>query len=51
MQKRFAGTKPNCAVRIPIKQIIALLAPAMIQPCHNFLPTRSVETTVSAHEI
>ena len=51
MQKRFAGRKPNCAVLMPITQINALFAPAMTQPCHNFLPTNSVEITVNTQEI
>jgi hypothetical protein len=51
MQNKFAGTNPNWEVRRPIRQIITLFAPARIQPCHNFLPTSKVETTVSAHEM
>ena len=51
MQNRFAGMNPNWAVRRPIKQIIALFAPAIIQPCHNFLPTMRVERMVSAQEM
>jgi hypothetical protein len=51
MQNRLAGIKPNCAVRNPMKQRIALFAPAIIHPCHNFLPTISVETIVRAQEM
>lgn len=51
MQKRLAGTKPNCQVRIPIRQITTLFALATSQPCHSFRPTRMVELTVSAQEI
>jgi len=51
MQKRFAGTKPNCAVLMPIRQISALFAPATTQPCHNLLPTNSVEITVNTQEM
>jgi hypothetical protein len=51
MQKRLAGTKPNCAVLMPIRQMSALFAPAMTQPCHNFLPTNSVEITVNKQEM
>ena len=51
MQKRLAATKPNCAVLIPIRQMSALFTAAMIQPCHNFLPTNSVEITVNTQEM
>jgi hypothetical protein len=51
MQKMFAGTNPNCAVRIPITQTMALLAPANTQPCQSFLPSITVDMTVSTHEI
>lgn len=51
MQKRLAGTKPNCAVRTPITQITMLFTAAITQPCHNFFPTKMVETTVKTHEI
>ena len=51
MQNRFAGTKPNCAVRTPIRQTITLFAPATIQPCQSFLPTRTVERTVRTQEM
>jgi hypothetical protein len=32
MQKTFAGIKPNCAVRNPIRQITTLLTAARIHP-------------------
>jgi hypothetical protein len=51
MQNKFAGTNPNWAVRIPITQMITLLTAATIQPCHNFLPTSTVEITVKMQEI
>ena len=51
MQNRLAGTNPNCAVLIPIRQSSALFAPAMIQPCHNFLPIINVDTTVNTQEM
>jgi hypothetical protein len=51
MQNRFAGTNPNCEVRIPIKQMMTLLTAAMTQPCHNFFPTSTVETTVNTHDM
>jgi hypothetical protein len=51
MQNRLAGTKPNCAVRIPMKQMMTLLTPATIQPCHNFFPTSTVDITVKTHEM
>jgi hypothetical protein len=51
MQKRLAGTKPNWAVLMPIRQMSALFAPAMIHPCHNFLPTKRVEMTVNPQEM
>jgi hypothetical protein len=51
MQKRLAGTNPNCAVRIPITQRITLLAAASAQPCHNRFPTITVETTLKTHEM
>jgi len=51
MQKRFAGTKPNCAVRMPIRQISKLFAPATIQPCQSLLPTSTVERIVNAQEM
>ena len=51
MQKRLAGTKPNCSVLMPIRQMSALFAPAMTQPCQNFLPTNNVEITVNAQEM
>jgi hypothetical protein len=34
-----------------IRQMSALFAPAMIQPCHNFLPTKTVEITVNTQEM
>jgi hypothetical protein len=51
MQKRFAGTKPNCEVLMPMRQISRLFAPATTQPCHNFLPINSVERTVNTQEM
>ncbi len=51
MQNRLAGTKPNWAVRIPMKQGITLLAAATSQPCHIFLPTRTVEAIVNTQDI
>ncbi len=51
MQKMLAGTKPNWAVRKPMKQTMTLLAPAMIQPCHSLRPTRMVEATVRTQEM
>jgi hypothetical protein len=51
MQNRFAGTKPNCAVRIPMTQIMTLLIAATNHPCQSFLPTRTVESTVNTQEI
>jgi hypothetical protein len=51
MQKRFADTNPNCAVRIPIRQMMMLFNPAITQPCHNLLPTSTVEKMVNTQEI
>jgi len=51
MQKRFAGTNPNCAVCSPITQTITLFAPATSHPCQNFLPTKIADKTVSTHEM
>ena len=51
MQKRFAGMKPNCAVRSAMTQTTTLFAPATIQPCQIFLPMRTVEKTVRIQEI
>jgi hypothetical protein len=50
IQNRFAGTKPNWAVRIPMKQMMTLFAAATTHPCHSFFPTRTVEMTVNTHE-
>ena len=50
MQNRFAGINPNCPVRNPITQIIALFTPATASPVHRFRPTRTVERTVRPHE-
>jgi hypothetical protein len=50
MQKTFAGMKPNCAVRKPITQTIALLTPAKIQPSQQRFPNKIVETTVSMQD-
>ncbi len=36
---------------MPIRQISALFALAMIQPCHNFLPINTVEITVNTQEM
>src|ERR1700683_961388 len=46
MQKRFAGIKPNCAVRNPIKQMTMLLTAARSQPSQQRRPTKIVETIV-----
>lgn len=51
MQKRFAGTNPNCAVRRPITQTTTLFAPAISHPCQNFLPTKIADRIVSTHEM
>ncbi len=51
MQKRFAGMNPNCEVREAMTQTTRLFAPAIIHPCQNFLPMRTVETTVRTHEM
>jgi hypothetical protein len=51
MQKRFAGTKPNWAVCIPMKQMMTLFAAATTHPCQSFFPTKTVEITVKTHEI
>jgi hypothetical protein len=51
MQNKLAGTKPNCAVRIPMTQMITLFIAATTHPCHNFLPTSTVEITVKTHDI
>jgi hypothetical protein len=50
MQNKLAGTNPNCAVRMPIAQMITLLAAATTQPCHSFFPTSTVEITVNTHD-
>jgi hypothetical protein len=51
MQKRFAGINPVCVVRTAIVQIIALLTPATIQPCHILRPTITVEAIVNKQEM
>ena len=51
MQKRFADTNPNCAVRMPIRQMMTLFTPAITHPCHNFLPTSTVEKIVKIQEM
>jgi hypothetical protein len=51
MQNRFAGTNPNCAVRIPMMQMMTLFAAAITHPCHNFFPTSTVERTVNAQDM
>src|ERR1700730_12909572 len=50
MQKRLPGRNPNSAVRIPMRQMIMLFAPATTQPCHNFFPTMTVERTDKTHD-
>src|SRR6266404_6823659 len=50
MQRRLAGTKPNCAVRTPMTQTTALLRAATIQPCQSFLPMRTVANTINTQE-
>jgi hypothetical protein len=50
MQKRLAGSNPNCAVRNPMTQMMMLFAPAMNQPCHSFFPTRTVERMVKKQD-
>ena len=40
MQNRSAGTKPNCAVRIPMAHKTRLLTAATTRPCHIFLPPK-----------
>ena len=50
MQNAFAGTKPHCPVRTPIKEIMALLVPATNHPCHLRRPTSTVESMVNTHE-
>ncbi len=50
MQKRFAGIKPNCAVRNPIMQMTTLLTAARIQPSQQRRPTKIVETIVSMQD-
>lgn len=42
---------PVCVVRIPIQQMIRLLAPATSHPCHILRPTSKVDTMVSTHEM
>ena len=51
MHKRFAGTNPNCAVRVAITQTTTLFALASTHPCQILLPIRMVETTVRMHEM
>ena len=50
MQKTLAGTKPHWPVRNPMAEMIMLLAPATIQPCHLRRPTSTVESTVNKQE-
>ncbi len=50
MQNKFAGMKPNCCVLTPITQITTLFTPATTSPPHIFLPTSTVDRTVSAHD-
>jgi len=42
--------KPNCAVLIPIMQIITLFAAASTQPFQHLYPTRIVERIVSTQD-
>jgi len=51
MQTTFAGTRPNSAVRSPIKQTITLLAAATSQPYQIFLPTSNVDAMVNAQDM
>jgi hypothetical protein len=50
MQNTLAGTKPSCAVRTPMTQMIALFTPDKIQPSQQRRPTRIVDTIVSTQE-
>jgi len=50
MQKRLAGRNPNCAVRIPMTQMMMLFAAAMNQPCQSFFPMRTVERMVNKQD-
>jgi hypothetical protein len=49
-QKTLAGTNPHCAVCKPITEMITLLTPATIHPCHMRRPTSTVEEMVSRQE-
>lgn len=42
--------KPNCAVLIPMTQIMTLFAAANTHPSQHLLPTRIVDKTVNAQE-
>jgi hypothetical protein len=50
MQNRFAGMKPNCEVRNPIRQTIKLLPIATTSPVQDFRPNRIVANTVRKQE-
>lgn len=50
MQKRFAGTSPNCAVLTPIMQRMTLFTPVTTQPCHIWRPIMTVDATVRTQE-
>jgi hypothetical protein len=50
MQKRFAGTKPNCDVFTPIMQTMTLFTAARAQPSQHRLPIRIVEKIVSTQD-
>jgi len=50
MQKTLAGMKPNCAVRIPITQMMMLFTPANAQPSQHRRPTKMVDAIVNTQE-
>ena len=50
-QKRFAAMNPDCEVLAPMTQMMTLFVPATIHPDHMRRPIRTVESTVSRHEI
>src|SRR5437879_8840867 len=50
MQRRLAGTNPNCAVWTPMTQTTALLTAATTQPCQSFWPMSKGARTVKMQE-
>jgi hypothetical protein len=49
-QKRFAGTRPNWWVLMPITQRMTLFTPVTTHPCHMRRPINTVDTIVRTQE-